>query len=1409
MMISSPHMQRPPSGGPMNSPQQQPQVQQQQQPPPGYIYQKPGLRGGAPIHGFSRGAKRLPTASTSTAGQSQAPQTSNPVVIVTRSEGIIKEINNVTILKKKGGATMKAGTLKAATGSRIIHRGKVANIMQAQEDYDDTSNASTMSTPTTFTVQPHTINRNLKRTASDSCYTTTKSPLTQQAMLMDDIVVIDSSPDEKQRIMDYDDDNDKSVIGPEVSLSSVAQNAIDGDEVSVIYDTSAGNDFNIVSSPLESEEISEEYPLFPCVADYVDDGERHTIESPNEDDSKSMVDDSDDEGKHVHSESPVYLDDLVNLDTNSEEHFATTEEEIMSMNSEIIIMDSSMKTPEDRLHNTAEDFEAMIDSGNSKDGKESNSSIELMEIEPEQDLPLMKPTKPATMSKESTSLNKGRVITVVVPQSSASSTKPQIVSYGRKTITATAIVTPKSAVYSTVPSSASTHNLVKDATQAKYLLGDQTISVPILKNAIPLARVSGAKGNAETTNKKIIGQSAIISTSLSNISLKKINTSNFVTLSPLNIQHSSGGRIVQAQILRAQPTQQTVTAANQRKITSIGGPQIAKSLPPTLTYSKIGTSLASLKVSQDVSLPTKLFEDESISPDSSIEQDESDLMLTEETIYTTEDSNQNHRDSNEIGVSFIFAFFSCVLRQPHFKQKKIIQFVYLSGKNKKLQENSSPMSTQDRMIEVDEMLNDDWKRSKSSSSSPIIKTDSHSNASHSEKSQDAPEKQKPTVQIPVHVIIKSCESPNTNLQPATRLTSNLPQLSPLSQPNEITSNMANASQQLRSIMSSINQTTNTTTGLTTSNQNKSVTTTVEIKAMEAQVSAANTQLTSSASVTGKTENTVANVVPTSFENVLAVNRNNELNAKAEALPKIVTETVPTTITAGKILTSTQAFNQNNIGSITTTSAGSILVVKQLRTVSPMTSRSRSPVTVNSSGAKTFSVVKSSMGGTPIIISGQAAQPGSSVIITQNKVPILTKVATSSSIVSVANTISGSATNPITVSTSVSKNTTQTMSILSNTLSQPQQSRIVPYAEGQHITISKKPIKLPILTKIENATVVSNASVTSASSTAAIQNILQSGLYSHPTSGSILSATLSQPSQKPNAKLLQTQLTNNPFRRSKSTDEVPGFLKETPAQIISKRHSSMEASNTIKDEKDDATTSTVVTPKTTENATENCKFTTVTMVHKSDESQNVLLKQLLQQVSNTAPTPSSMPTIVSRSVTSLRAPSLGVVSSLEAQLARPVILPVPATPNAIQSKPNTLSTGKTGKNVCCNLIQIIFYLTFVCSLLSNTLGTATTTTSQSFSAQINSTSKTNAAVVAPSVTPVEAPKNSVRPHQILSRETSFISKPITEAEKDDASTIPQPVVATVQVTTPPQITVPTIITTNATNASAPVTTVTCK
>ena len=68
--------------------------------------------------------------------------------------------------------------------------------------------------------------------------------------------------------------------------------------------------------------------------------------------------------------------------------------------------------------------------------------------------------------------------------------------------------------------------------------------------------------------------------------------------------------------------------------------------------------------------------------------------------------------------------------------------------------------------------------------------------------------------IPVHEIIKSRDSPPSLGQQGPtvqRLESVVPQLSPLSQPNELKTNVTNVSQQLCSIMYSINPMTTMTT----------------------------------------------------------------------------------------------------------------------------------------------------------------------------------------------------------------------------------------------------------------------------------------------------------------------------------------------------------------------------------------------------------------------------------------------------------------------------------------------------------------------------------------------------------------------------------------------------------------------
>lgn len=94
------------------------------------------------------------------------------------------------------------------------------------------------------------------------------------------------------------------------------------------------------------------------------------------------------------------------------------------------------------------------------------------------------------------------------------------------------------------------------------------------------------------------------------------------------------------------------------------------------------------------------------------------------------------------------------------------------------------------------------------------------------------------------------------------------------------------------------------------------------------------------------------------------------------------------------------------------------------------------------------------------------------------------------------------------------------------------------------------------------------------------------------------------------------------------------------------------------------------------------------VPKSEDSNNVLLKKLLQNssssqhlnihttiatnilnpVTNSTPASICSQVLSARKVINVRAPSLGLVSSLEAQLARPVIPPVPATTStAVQSE----------------------------------------------------------------------------------------------------------------------------------------------
>lgn len=963
------------------------------------------------MHSFSRGAKRLPTQSTGPSTTTSTPSSSAASTVTAASaassSGLqIQQHSNMvgpqsTVNKRAhvNNVAAKKRTNSMRTPARMHRGGKVA-ASAMHEQYDNASNTSTISSPgnltrtTTTTVQV-LLNKTTKRTVSGNCYSN------------QGVVVIDSSPDEEQRIMDYDDDNDKEVKDKEVSLSSVAH-AVDADEMSAINAARGINSIASIGSIHQIDQFDKSLlfetdglflgsELFPSVSDLNEEHQQQTIDETDEDrldmiieeDSKSItIDSSDEDGRAMKNpESPEYLDDCDNIDTsNSEEHFTTTEEEIMSMDSEIIVTEPGMKTSDDQMH---EDFEEMIDSGNSKDGKESNSSTETdMGVDAEEVVRESVPTPVVSMA----------VATTVPPTKMA----------------AMPAAKPSSAIAAIAAAN-------QGALRPLKILDGKIIYV------LPKGVTTNAKQPIMVSGRPLF--------SATNVPLKHTIYGGVKEQASINLgdgKKYSVPIILNNKQLQQLQQQQKIIAQQQEKVAVTEVPLPKTTSQPSVSYPKLTSSLSSLSslVTQDTSLPTRIFEDESISPDSSIEQDESDL-LSDDAIYPIP-VDENH----------------------HLLNARSSDVADTGSENAKspLSSNTSGGST--KTIEIDEMLNDEWKRKN-------VKT-----ASFDDKQQ------KSTGAILSHLINKSRETSQSPVQAVTannaRLSSIIPQLSPLSQPNEIQSNIANSSQQLRSIMSSINR---SKPGETTT-----------------------TRISSAADASMKTNETQSNA----FESVSGSEQCHSM-LKARATPSGITtsavSTASTIIAGGTVMTV--------ISKDTTDFSGATAIrAAQIRT-HPTTSSSSSLVGNNA------------------------------VIIGPNKIPMRAKIQLEN--VSKTNTTITVTTTASSVPLSLQQQPAEqsitiakTTSILSNTLSQPQQTRIVPYNnESHYMNAATRKMPTMLVTSTRQSMNSIPVSHSSASSTAAIQSIIQSSLQCQPT-GSILSATLNQPSTQkttPTNTLLHTQLTN--------------------------------------------------------------------------------------------------------------------------------------------------------------------------------------------------------------------------------------------------------------------------------------------
>lgn len=1104
------------------------------------------------------------------------------------------------------------------------------------------------------------------------------------------VVIADSPEGEKHdEIQDYAEEviiqTDKNIVNTEVSLNSAAQQQ--DDDVMETYETPELGE--IVTSPLE-QEVSEEYVLFPAdVVDYAVDSddsmkqlsfERKICTEEGEYSQQQITElvdknveivkvtlrspidhSSDDEMMHKMSAKiknrshSICLDDVMDSPTQVLEEMEVEhspgmyqsdtykEDDLIASlehGSEIVIIDPSIKSPEEHNIATTEDFEELIDCGK-KRGTSRESPVQ------EEDASTSKTESDKATSFSETTVTSNSVNTQIIASIIKADTTQILTTSKPLSVTRLPIVNPK--VISPRPK-----KLMNDVSQttATVSIGNTTISVPVL-TTVPLATSSTSRictENIQKSSNNVVFTKSI-PTLISVISSgTRISTSNSYTISNPKISTSS----------------LVVDAKMKEKLLS--------------HHQIIYPKLSSLTVSKDMALPKNIFDDES--PDSSGDQDDLEMnksiksMDVDEASITSieKTSSSNEAEDTQVEIKKQEEIVLEKSKPTAVEDAPTITLCSATDETNTITiHNESGEKSKDTICKDDqfeEMLNmletitgdnktdcpllDSPKSSVTKSNDDLVSALSdHSQDSVADlndiiqkdiKEKEAtaivPSTTKPPSVIPVHVIIKSRESSQS---PISRVSSIMPQLSPLSQPAELTSNVANASQQLCTIMSAIG--TNTK---------------FDLKAKEASKS----DLVNFETLLPSTK-------------VEVVHKTTEHPQQQRPLMKLTLQQDAGKLLSSKphvtkVLTSSEASAGGFVGSILM-SGNRMTVQSSSRTVSPvvtntanaavllsMKQRKPSPSTVEGSSSKHCQLlaVKSPLHSPKILHIQQ--QQTSSAGNTGMVMPNLTKI------------------QPQKMQVDTTARPTVASNILSSTLSQPAQSRVSTFSTNQP----------PAL--IMTSRLIAEPPQLLATSTQQQQQQQQSAGLSNIQQQKVVQ----QPQMSSCQTLLHSQLTGPPFRRSKSTDEVLLPVKSEPGHIQAVKRHSMDLM-TVKNEptstSDDSTISS--SQIKTEIMMSNVKYV---KPETSSDSQNVLLKQLLQNSNNGAapppppppvavnPTPSqhhhqqqqpqqqqqqqvthsNNQTLISppqRSTvqvlkTQQRAPSLGLVSSLEAQLARPVIPP---------------------------------------------------------------------------------------------------------------------------------------------------------
>lgn len=236
-------------------------------------------------------------------------------------------------------------------------------------------------------------------------------------------------------------------------------------------------------------------------------------------------------------------------------------------------------------------------------------------------------------------------------------------------------------------------------------------------------------------------------------------------------------------------------------------------------------------------------------------------------------------------------------------------------------------------------------------------------------------------------------------------------------------------------------------------------------------------------------------------------------------------------------------------------------------------------------------------------------------------------------------------------------------------------------------------------------------------------------------------------------LLHSQLTKTPVSRTRSFDEIFEKRIEKEPEHTSSSVAGVSSESTTQISVSSQVASSLITTSSLLKDVGGCKFSTLHPVNRLEDSQNVLLKQLLQNTA-CASLQTTTSTTVSTTTSLMTAPSLPIVPNLEAQLARPV----PPTPSALIPpilQNDTPSQAQQPPQPSPHQ-QVQGQAQPQNQILSQQL-----TSSISHSNHNNNVNKTTASASILQQTSQVSPTIVHQRQLIMTRETSFVSKPVIQ------------------------------------------------